>query len=141
MSNTVKNKGHCLCGAVHFTAAYASKSVGACHCSMCRKWGGGPLMVSDCGVDVEFAGEENVIEFNSSDWAVRGFCQQCGTHLFYKLKGSQQYMIPVGLFESDDGFVFDHQVFVEERPSYYCFSNQTSEMTGAELFAKYTPTS
>ena len=27
------------------------KIVGACLCSMCRKWGGGPLLAADCGTD------------------------------------------------------------------------------------------
>ena len=30
-----------------------------------------------------------------------------------------------------------HQVFVDERPSYYEFANKTDDMTGAEVFAKY----
>jgi hypothetical protein len=37
-------------------------------------------------------------EFESSAWANRGFCQLCGTHLYYTVKGSQSYNVPVGLF-------------------------------------------
>ena len=40
--------GGCLCGAVRFTAAPANHEVGACHCSMCRKWTAGPFLVLDC---------------------------------------------------------------------------------------------
>ena len=46
--------------------------------------------------------------------------------------------MPVGLFNNDDPFIFDHQVFIEERPSFYCFANKTEDMTGAELFAKFS---
>jgi hypothetical protein len=35
--------------------------------------------------------------------------------------------------------VFDHQVFIDEKPSYYCFPNETENLTGAEVFAKYAP--
>ena len=95
-------------------------------------------MAVDCGTEVLFDGEENVSVFNSSEWAERGFCKQCGSHLFYRLKESNQYIIPVGIFDDNSMFVFDHQVFIEEKPSFYCFANKTKEMTGAELFAQYT---
>ncbi len=47
-------------------------------------------------------------------------------------------MVPVGLFDNDEGLVFDHQVFIEEKPSYYDFSNKTKNRTGAEIFAEFT---
>ena len=59
MSDTIEASGSCLCGATHFTAKNISKNLGACHCRMCRKWGGGPLMAINCGAEVSFEGEEN----------------------------------------------------------------------------------
>lgn len=50
-------------------------------------------------------------------------------------------MMPAGLFNNNDGLLFDHQVFIDEKPSYYCFSNETTNMTGAEVFASYAPSS
>lgn len=94
-------------------------------------------MVIDCGVDVSMEGDEHVAVFKSSEWAERGFCKQCGSHLFYRLKETGQYIMPVGLFEHDDDLVFDHQVFIEEKPPTYRFANDTEDMTGAELFAKF----
>ena len=141
MINFKKSKGSCLCGNVLIDAKNMSLNVGACHCNMCRKWGGGPFMEVDCGTEVSFTGEENITVFSSSNWADRGFCSMCGTHLFYRLKDSMQYMIPVGLFESDDNYVFESQVFIDEKPSFYSFSNKTNNMTGAELFEKYAPQS
>ena len=129
--------GNCLCGAVRITAKDAGNTVGACHCKMCRRWGGGPFMEIDCGTEVTFAGDENVRVFASSDWAERGFCKQCGTHLFYRLKATGNYSVPIGLLEDDEQLEFRHQVFVDERPSYYEFSNNTRDMTGAELIAKF----
>jgi len=141
MSDVIEGTGNCLCGATRIIAKNMNKSVGACHCSMCRKWGGGPLMTVDCGTDVSFEGEENISVFNSSEWAERGFCNKCGSHLFYRLKESNQHMMPVGLFNNNKMFIFDHQVFIDEKPSFYCFSNETNDMTGAEMFAKYAPSS
>jgi len=137
MSDTSRGKGSCLCGEVSFIANNASKSVGACHCNMCRKWGGGPFMAVDCGPNVTFEGEENISVFNSSQWAERGYCNKCGSHLFYRLKANKQHMMAAGLFDDNLLFEFDHQVFIDEKPSYYCFSNKTNEMTGHEVFSRY----
>ena len=139
MSSHVEGKGHCLCGAVRFKAHTVNLDVGACHCNMCRRWGGGPLMAVDCGTDVDFENIETISVYNSSDWAERGFCGACGTHLFYRLKESGQHIMPAGLLDIETDVNFDHQVFIDEKPAYYTFTNDTKNMTGAELFALYAP--
>ena len=135
MSEKIQGSGHCLCGAVSFEAKTVSHAVGACHCGMCRKWGGGPLLAVDCGTEISFKGEITV--FSSSKWAERGFCKTCGTHLFYRLKQNQQYILPAGIFEDTSGFVFDHQIFIDKKPEFYSFANKTENMTEAEVFEKY----
>ena len=137
MSDTSVKKGACLCGAVQVSAKTVSNKAGACHCDMCRKWTGGPLMAVDCGNNVSFESEENIGIYASSDWAERGFCKRCGSHLFYKFKETGQYMMAVGLFDDREGFTFDHQVFIDEKPGYYSFANKTHNLTGAEVFAQY----
>ena len=135
----MKLNGSCLCGSVSISAENASEHVGACHCGMCRKWGGGPLMAVDCGVDVNITPESGIGTYDSSPWAERGFCQQCGSHLFYRIKSTGQHMIPAGLFDDAPAFNFSHQVFIDQKPEFYAFENATSNMTEAEIFAKYAP--
>mgnify|MGYP001821543906 CR=1 FL=1 len=137
MARVKERRGHCLCGAIQLTAADAGNDVGACHCGMCRRWGGGPYMEINCGSDVRIDGAENLSVFDSSKWAERGFCSHCGTHLFYRIKETGQHMMPVGLFDNDDDLVFRSQVFIDEKPSFYQFANETEDLTGAEIFAKY----
>ena len=139
MTDAHEGKGSCLCGAVKILVKSISNEVGACHCDMCRKWTGGPLLAVDCGTDVSFEGQENISVYNSSEWAERAFCNQCGSHLYYRLKEPNQHIMPVGLFDTDIPFVLDHQIFIESKPSYYHFGNKTKEMTGEEVFAQYAP--
>ncbi len=138
MSEPIEAKASCLCGAVTISAKNINPKVGACHCGMCRTWGGGPWLAVDCGTEVRFKGEKHISKFDSSEWAERGFCSQCGTHLFYRLKRTRQLFMPVGLFDLE-AFDFDHQIFIDKKPSYYSFSNQTKDLTEAEVFAKYAP--
>jgi len=138
MSETI-GKGSCLCGAVRFIGNTMKTSIGACHCEMCRKWASGPYMAVDCGSDVEFEGEENIGVYDSSEWADRGFCKQCGSSLFWRMKQTQQHMMAAGLFDDEPNFKLDHQVFIDKKPGFYSFSEETTDMTEAELFAKYAP--
>lgn len=135
--DTIALTGKCLCQKVSFTIAEAKPHIDACHCSTCRKWSGAPLLSLGCDAGVNFSGEDNIKIFNSSDWAERGFCSNCGTHLFYKLKGTTHYAIPVGLVDDLENADFTTQIFIEEKPSYYDFANKTKMMTGEEVFAEF----
>lgn len=130
-------QGKCLCGAVSIEAKDCS-SVNACHCGMCRRWGGGPLLVVHAGTDIKINQNTTLVRFNSSDWAERGFCNQCGTHLFYFLKPTNEYMLPVGLFQETSNFKFEQQIFIDKKPEFYEFSNQTENLTEQQVFEKYT---
>lgn len=96
-------------------------------------------MATNCGSEVLFEGVEYISVFDSSKWAERGFCSKCGSHLFYRIKKSRQHIVPVGLLDTDKELVFTHQIFIDEKPFFYHFSNETCDMTGAEIFAKFTP--
>lgn len=137
MSEKRERHGRCLCGAVRVLAKQAGDKVGACHCAMCRRWSSGPFMEIAGGTEIVFDGAENVTVFDSSPWAERGFCNKCGSHLFYRLKENNEHMMAVGLFEEDEDLTFTHQVFVDKRPHYYSFSNKTDDMTEAEVFEKF----
>lgn len=128
--------GTCLCGNVSLSAKPKSRHVGACHCAMCRKWGGGPLLVVDCEA-LTIEGDEHVGVYSSSDWAERGFCKACGTHLFYRLKEGGLYAVPVGVFDGDNDWELVQQVFIDSKPDYYSFAEQTRNLTGEELFAQF----
>ncbi|MGP4845237.1 GFA family protein [Marinobacter sp. 1Y8] len=138
MKNQECMEGQCLCGKVA-VKANRQDSVEACHCGMCRQWSGGPYLAVHCGSDVQFVGFDNVTVYSSSDWAERGFCKACGTHLFYKLKGADDYAIPAGLFQSGAEFSLASQIFIDRKPGYYSFANTTPEMTEEEVFARYAP--
>ncbi len=137
MSNPNTIKGSCLCKAVSLSTTSTNNEVGACHCRMCRKWGGSSLLAIDCGSDLSFTGEENISIYQSSEWAERGFCKLCGSHLFYRFKQNNQYIVPAGIFDNREGLVFDHQIFIDEKPEYYSFANETKKMTGAEVIAMF----
>lgn len=138
MNAIAEQSGSCLCGSVSLVATPKNDHVGACHCDMCRKWGGGPLLVVECEDDVRFDGAKNISVYNSSEWAERGFCQQCGTHLFYRFKDNGFYAIPVGLFDEKEQWQLADQVFIDNKPDYYSFAEKTRNLTEAEVIAQFS---
>lgn len=136
MSN--KTNGSCLCGAVTVTLTLEKDTFDACHCGICRKWGGGPALTVDAGADVQFQGEENISVYDSSEWAQRGFCKRCGTHLFYRLKESGFCNLSMGFLQKTDHLKFHTQIYIDMKPANYSFANKTEQMTEAEVIAKYS---
>lgn len=134
----LSSKASCLCGAVTITASDINPKFTVCHCDSCRGWGGAPFFAIQCGKNVSIEGGEKVKIYDSSHWACRGFCRDCGTHLFFKFKESGDYNMPVGIFQNLQGLEMDMQYFSDQRPDYYCFSNQTKEMTKAEILAYFS---
>lgn len=127
-------KGSCLCGAIEVIAPEQDE-ISLCHCSMCRRWSGGPMLAVHCGEGVQFVGSVPTA-YRSSDWAERGFCGTCGTHLFYHLISSDAYILPAGIFQ-DQGFRLTSQIFIDEKPGFYDFSNSTPKLTGQQVFEQF----
>lgn len=129
--------GTCLCGAVRISAPDAEDALHVCHCAMCRKWAGGPGLVTKCGDAVSFRGEASITAYASSDWAERGFCKVCGTHLFWRLKGARDYHVPAGLFDEGLEPRLTSQIFIDKKPGYYSFAEETEDLTQADVFARF----
>ena len=138
MPNTQVASGKCLCGSVSIIAQSMNPEVNACHCTMCTKWSG-PNLSSHCGSDVLVEPADKVSIFSSSDWAERAFCSECGTHLYYRMVEENDYIIPIGIFDQAKDLTLGLEIFIDEKPDYYTFANDTRKMTAAEVYSMYAP--
>ncbi len=131
--------GKCLCGAVSITVTPQEEAMGACHCSMCRKWSAGPYLALSCGDKVKLEGGNALGVYKSSEWAERVFCNKCGTSIAWRLNGETEYHVSAQLFEESDSFPFEMQVYIDEKPNNYSFAEKTKTMTGADILAMFAP--
>ena len=129
-------EGRCLCGAVQVRAAPKRRHVEACHCTICRRWGGSAYLGIQCGSAVEFAGEEHVVRYRSSPWAERGFCGRCGSNLFFHYLPAGSYGLLAGLFPDDALEPLAEEIFIDEKPAYYAFAGEAEKLIGAEVMAQ-----
>ncbi len=139
MTSTETRTGGCLCGAVRVTATFAPADVHACHCDMCRRWGGGPGFAVELTAPPVWEGEGEIALYRSSDWAERAFCRRCGTGLFSRLVETGTTHLNTGVLDDQAGLGLSGQIFIDEKPAYYALANATPVMTGAEVFALFAP--
>lgn len=132
-----RRAGGCLCGAVRFAATPQRRAFGACHCGMCRRWTAGPFLAIECEGAVRVEDDANLGVYRSSEWAERCFCVKCGTPLFYRTVGKEFYAVSLEALDDRADFVFESQIFIDEKPPYYDFANATKKLTGAEVFAAF----
>lgn len=130
----MKATGRCLCGAVSYTAEDVETDIHTCHCSMCRRWSGGPGFAATVG-KVTFDDEAHITRYDSSAWAERGFCNRCGTNLFYRLKEPDRYVLWMGTFDDPAPFDVVGEIFIDEKPAAYELAGDHPRLTGAEFMA------
>lgn len=92
----------------------------------------------DCGDSVVFDAQNDFELYRSSQWGERGFCRKCGTPLMWQLHGKNEASVSLTAFDDIDDVAFTSEIFIDEKPDIYAFSNATKKMTGAEVFAMFT---
>ncbi len=85
MSAEEIHEGGCLCGAVRYRARGQPTQVNHCHCRMCQRGSGAPIVTwATFPADrVEWT-KGAPARRRSSDIAERGFCADCGSALFWQ---------------------------------------------------------
>ena len=137
MENNYDVTGSCLCGSITFQFKVNEKNFDVCHCGICRKWGGGPGFGVTSKSEPLFTGVEYLKTYPSSDWAERGFCEKCGTHLFYRFKDKSFINFQLGSLKNNDLFKFNLQIYVDCKPNYYNFAEKTNMMTEVDVIKAF----
>lgn len=122
--------GACLCGALRFSFSGAPKFVADCVCESCRR-AHGASAVCWVGVDSEHfqleRGEDLLCWYASSAESERGFCQQCGTRLFFRSgKWPGETHMAVACLEGPHDLVSTGVVFQEELPAWTAMTIKTN---------------
>lgn len=130
--------GKCLCGAVAFTAKDVSAEASACHCEMCLRWAGGPWMGVMVGA-IDWQPGEALQVVKSSEWAERGFCNVCGSGLFYRVTAEGKFhgftSISLGALDDPSGLTLTKEWFIDKKPDAYALEGDRKRVTEADVRA------
>jgi hypothetical protein len=78
-------EGGCLCGKVRYRISAAPHDAGYCHCRMCQRAAGAPVVpwLTVASAALAWTKGEPVV-YRSSEKAERLFCPRCGTQLVFR---------------------------------------------------------
>lgn len=113
--------GRCECGSVAFTISTDTlRAPSACHCSQCRRtsghfWSGTTVT----NADFNLTAKDTLVWFRSSDHAERGFCNACGSSLFYRPVDSDHVSVAMGSLDQPTGTHLRRHIFVADKGDYY----------------------
>lgn len=122
-------KGRCECGAVVFEVPAVRDSVTVCHCSQCRRLSGHLWAATRAPFeDLVFTKDAGLRWYDSSDFAKRGFCQCCGTSLFYRMNAEEGIGIGAGCLEGATGLKISQHIFVKDKGDYYDINDDAPQL-------------
>lgn len=112
--------GHCLCGAVSYEVDGELRPVMYCHCEQCRRTSGHFVAATGCRPEqLAITGEENIKWFRSSATAQRGFCEHCGSSLFWKPDHGEHWSIWAGTLNRPTKLRASQHIYVHMKSDYY----------------------
>ncbi|WP_444914482.1 GFA family protein [Microbulbifer sp. TRSA007] len=130
-----KNKitsGGCLCGAVRYEVKGPLRNVVNCHCSMCQKLHGsfGPHTKAR-KVNIKITKDDGLAWYKTSEVARRGFCQQCGSSLFWEPFNLDATGIIAGSLDGPTGLKTMGHIFTGEKSDFYEIDDEHPQFKGS----------
>ena len=122
--------GSCLCGAVAYRLEGDLRPSVACHCSQCRKTSGHYWSATQVTADqFTLTSDETLTWFASSETAKRGFCNRCGSSMFWIHEGDGGAIsIASGTLDGPTGLHTDKHIFVKDKGDYYDIADGTPQL-------------
>ena len=112
--------GACLCGKIAFQFTNPRPLV-ACHCRQCRQSTGHFVVATNSKLEdfQLFDSHKSLKWYQSSDFAKRGFCSECGTQLFYQPNDADHISIFAGALKDTGDLTIQKHIFCGEKGDYY----------------------
>ncbi len=109
-----------MCGAVRYEVKGPLREVIGCHCTQCRKQTGHYMAATAADLKrFRIIKDEGLRWYRSSETAERGFCQICGSTLFWQGAGRDYVAIAAGTLDGETGLSIAGHIFCADKGDYY----------------------
>jgi len=113
----VAHSGGCFCGEIRFSSEADPVETGYCHCSICRRTTGAPLLAFASFAVETFAytkGEPQI--FGTSSKGQREFCCICGTQICFRESGVASTVdVNSGALDEINGVAPEYHIYTSSR--------------------------
>lgn len=114
------HEGGCLCGKIRFRIAAEALESGYCHCRMCQRNTGAPVVAWTTFPAAVFSWSAgSPATYASSPKVRRQFCADCGSYLTFRREGSTEISINTTSLDEPESFPPQVHIFVESRISWF----------------------
>jgi hypothetical protein len=126
------HEGGCLCAKVRFRVTAAPLDSGYCHCRMCQRNSGAPVVAWVTFPTTGFAWiAGKPAEYPSSTDAKRFFCASCGSYLvFASAKSPEEISVNTASFDTPADFPPRKHIFIESRIPWFHTDDELPEKVG-----------
>jgi hypothetical protein len=129
----IRGTGGCLCGAVRYEVRGPLRPVVDCHCTMCRRTSGHFAAFTATRPEaLVLIDSEGLRWYRSSATARRGFCEYCGSSLFWEPASGDRVSIAAGTLDLPTGLETMVHVFVEDAGDYYEIGDDLPQRTDGD---------
>ncbi|MGD9500881.1 MAG: GFA family protein [Methyloceanibacter sp.] len=113
-------EGGCFCGAVRYAADGYPLRVMHCHCTICRRTSGAPVVT---WITFPVAGfrwtKGTPTGLKSTANATRNFCSKCGSHMAFTIDGAKELDITVGTLDNPLAAAPGYHIFNDTRLAWF----------------------
>lgn len=120
MAVTIPVTGGCACGGVRYAVHGPLRDVIACHCEQCRRTSGHFVAATACKRKYFVLVNQSTLQWYSAlPNYRRGFCNHCGSSLFFEEIGGERVSIAAGSLDKNQGLKIAAHIFTAEAGDYY----------------------
>jgi hypothetical protein len=114
------HEGGCLCGKVRFRVTAEAANTGYCHCRMCQRNSGAPVVAWTTFPAASFSWTAGApATYVSSPKVQRQFCADCGSYLVFRQEDSTDVSINTASMDAPAAFPPRMHIFAESRIAWF----------------------
>jgi len=125
--------GGCLCGALRFRSEAEPVASGYCHCRLCQRSTGAPVLAWGSFPVGSFAYVEGApTVYRSSDHGQREFCARCGTQIAYReSRGARTVDVNLASLDHPEAVPPRHHLWTRSRIAWFDTADALPRFEGA----------
>ena len=130
-------EGGCLCGRVRFRVTAAAIDTGYCHCRMCQRNSGAPVVAWTTFPAAAFSWvAEPPATYVSSPGVQRQFCPKCGSYMVFRNQDSKEVSVNTASLDDPASFPPRMHIFTESRIPWFPTQDDLPQHVGYGPFQR-----
>jgi hypothetical protein len=133
MMAAINLDGGCLCGAIRYQLSAKPIDAGYCHCRLCQRSSGAPVLAWATFAVTDFSytrGVPNI--YHSSPQGLREFCGGCGTQLVFRRPSATTIDVTMASLDDTAAITPEYHIWTTSRIAWFETHDELPRQTKGE---------